>query len=263
MIILKIGGGAALNLQGIAANMQSIEEPVIVVHGANALRDELARRLNSNIQKVTSVSGYSSVLSTEEVIDLQMLAYAGLKNKRLVEIMQQHGINAVGLSGLDGAVIRARRNPGIRTRENGKLKLIRDFSGKPDSINTKLLDLLLENSFVPLLTVPILDENNHAVNSENDDIVALLNKHYKADKIIHFIEAPGLLENADDPYSLIKQMSKIELSSREEKMSGRIKRKLHAINTLLKDGARQIIIADGRTENPLKDALSGKGTVIQ
>lgn len=262
MFIIKIGGGKELNLKGIISDLATLQEKFIIVHGANALRDELAQKLNYQKRIVTSISGYDSVFSTEETIDLMMMAYAGLKNKRIVEMCQQFGINAVGLSGLDGKVIQGKRNSGIKVRENGKTLLLRDFSGKPKSINTALLNLLMDNGYTPVLSVPIIDENNFAINSENDDIVALLQNELKAEKNISLIEAPGFLLDKNDPSSLITKISKSELSLMEEKVEGRMKRKILALRKLFEAGDTTVIISDGRTEHPILDAFNGKGTTI-
>lgn len=262
MYIIKIGGGKELNLKGIISDLATLQEKFIIVHGANALRDELAQKLNYQKRIVTSISGYDSVFSTEETIDLMMMAYAGLKNKRIVELCQQFGINAVGLSGLDGKVIQGKRNSGIKVRENGKTLLLRDFSGKPKSINIALLNLLMDNGYTPVLSVPIIDENNFAINSENDDIVALLQNELKAEKNISLIEAPGFLLDKNDPSSLIAKISKSELSFMEEKVEGRMKRKILALRKLFEAGDTTVIISDGRTEHPILDALNGKGTTI-
>lgn len=191
MMIIKIGGGNRINLESIAHDLINIKEPYILVHGANGLRDQLAELLHKPRRRVISVIGYSSVWSDEDTIDLQMMAYAGLRNKRLVELLQQQGIHAVGLSGLDGGVIRGQRNAGIRVIEEGKRKMVRDLSGKPREVNKFLLDLLLANGFVPVLTVPILDERGVAINAENDDVVALLQRVYEAQRVVHLLEAPG------------------------------------------------------------------------
>ena len=262
MIILKIGGGKEINLTGIVTDLSILQEKIIIIHGANALRDEIADRLGIERKVVTSVKGYSSVLSDENVIDLQMMAYAGLRNKRIVELCQQKGINAVGLSGLDGRVVQGQRNIGIRVYENGKLKIIRDFSGKPKSINADLLDLLMKNGYTPVLCVPIIDENNFAINSENDDIVRVLQECFNADTIIHLIEAPGFLDDPDNIDSLVKQINKTDLAQKESQMKGRMKRKMLALRQLFEKGAVKVIICDGRTEHPIEDALSGKGTLI-
>ncbi len=270
MLLIKIGGGKDLNLRGIISDLASLDEKFIIIHGANALRDELAEKVGYKKRIVTSLSGYDSVFSTDETIDLAMMAYAGLKNKRIVELCQQYGINAVGLSGLDGKVIQAKRNSGIKVREGGKTLLLRDFSGKPKSINKPLLDLLLDNGYTPVLSVPLIDENNFAVNSENDDIIALLQTEFKAEKVISLIEAPGFLLDKNDPSSLVSNMSKAELEAMEEKVDGRMKRKILALrklfgeeNSTAASEGTQVILADGRTENPIKDALNGKGTTIK
>jgi len=262
-LILKIGGGKDIALENIIADLSGVSEPYIIVHGANALRDELAEKLNKPRQRITSISGYGSVLSDQDTIDLQMMAYAGLRNKRIVEMCQTKGINAVGLCGLDGALIRGRRHPGIRVNEGGKRKMIRDFSGKPTSINTDFLHLLISNSYVPVVTVPILDETGVAVNSENDDIVALLQSQLQAKRVIHLIEAPGFMRDAQDPSSVIQNLSKQELAQWEAQAEGRIKRKLLAVKRLFDTGVQEVFIADGRTPNPVKDALLGMGTVIK
>jgi acetylglutamate/LysW-gamma-L-alpha-aminoadipate kinase len=263
MIIVKIGGGGSINLKGIITDLSEIEEPFIIVHGANALRDELAEKLGIQKRVLTSISGYSSVFSDEQAVDLQMMAYAGLRNKRLVELCHQFGINAVGLSGLDGKVIQGRRNRSIKIKESGKRKIVRDFSGKPVSINKDLLDLLLKNNYVPVLSVPIIDENNFAINSENDDIINVLQKEFNADQIIQLIESPGFLANKADPSSLVPHLSIEELKKREDQVEGRMKRKLLALRKLFESGATTVIISDGRIEHPIKEALNGKGTIIK
>jgi acetylglutamate/LysW-gamma-L-alpha-aminoadipate kinase len=262
VLIIKIGGGETINVDGIVTDLAELDEKLVIVHGANALRDKMAADLGIEKKIITSVSGYSSVYSDEKLIDLMMMTYAGLRNKRIVELCQQKGINAIGLSGLDGKVIQGQRNKGIRVREGGKLKIIRDLTGKPRAINRELLKLLLSNNYVPVLSVPIIDENNFAINSENDDIVSLLQESLKADKIIHLIEAPGFLDDEDDPRSLVPRITKQELRAREEQVEGRMKRKMLALRKLFERGADHVVITDGRTPHPVRDALEGRGTVI-
>lgn len=264
MIIIKIGGGNSINIEGIVNDIAEMkDQKFLIIHGANAYRDELAERLGYEKKVLESVKGYSSVFSDDEAIDIQMMAYAGVRNKRIVELFQQKGLNAIGLTGLDGRLVQGERNKGIRIRENNKLRIVRDNSGKPKSINKKLLNTLWENNFIPVITVPITDENGKAINSENDDILAVFQNQIKAEKIIQFIEAPGLLHNKDDESSTISSITKEELLKKEEQTEGRIKRKLHALNKLFEDSNPTVIIADGRTENPLKNALEGRGTIIK
>ena len=263
MIIVKIGGGKAINLEGIVRDLAAIRDSFIIVHGANAIRDAIAARMGYPTKTVTSVSGYASVLSDENAIDAIMMGYAGIQNKRLVELCQRHGVNAVGLSGLDGKLVQGARNKGIRVRQNEKTILMRDFSGKPKSINRQLISLLLEHGYVPVICIPIIDENNFAINSENDDIVGVLQETFQAQTVIQLIEAPGFMNDIQDPTSLVKQISRTELEMREAQVEGRMKRKMLALRKLMESGAGKVIISDGRVEHPIEDALSGKGTVIQ
>ena len=57
----------------------------------------------------------------------------------------------------------------------------------------------MDNGYVPVLTIPIIDENGHAINSENDDIVNVLQQALAAERIVQLIEAPGFLDDKDDP----------------------------------------------------------------
>jgi len=223
----------------------------------------LAEDLGQLKQVLTSVKGYTSVYSDEKLLDVMMMAYAGLRNKRIVELCQQQGINAVGLSGLDGKIVQGKRNKGIRVYQGKKLKIVRDFSGKPQTVNAQLLHLLLDNGYVPVLTVPIIDEVNAAINTENDDVVRVLQQALEADTVINLIEAAGFLENQDDPGSLIKHIPSTQLAAREQQVEGRMKRKMLAFRKLFEHGASKVIISDGRSAHPVDDALAGKGTVIE
>lgn len=261
MYIVKIGGGDDLNLPAIVQGLKAIAEPMIIVHGANGVRDRLAEQLSQEKMILTSVSGYPSVYSDEAAIDLLMMSYAGLRNKRLVELCQQNGLNAVGLTGLDGGIIRARRNKGIRVQENGRKRIVRDFSGKPLSVDRELLDVLLDRDFVPVLTVPLIDESGCAVNSENDEIVRLLQQTFGAETVLQFIGAPGLLRSATDPTSLITRLDADGCARLENDLDGRILRKLRALHKLLESSEVRVFIGDGRGPDPVKDLLNGGGTV--
>ncbi len=263
MLIVKIGGGAAINLQGVATDLGRLEEPALVVLGANAVRDELARRLGVEKRVLTSVSGYDSVYSDADAIDLIMMSYAGLRCRRFVELCQREGVNAVGLAGIDGRVVQGRRNRGIRVREGGKTLIKRDFSGKPRAANVELLRLLLDRAYLPVISIPIADEQGAAINSENDDIVNVLQQGLHARAIVQLIEAPGLLDDPDDPGSLVRTLERSELERREQQVQGRIKRKLLALRRLLDAGAAQIVIGDGRVAEPVRAALAGHGTTVR
>ena len=263
MYLVKVGGGEAVNLAGIAGDLASIGVPGVVVLGANAARDDLAERLGSPRRTLTSVSGYVSVFSDETALDVIMMAYSGLRSKRFVELCQRHGVNAIGLSGIDARVVEGERNRGIRVREGGKTLIRRDFSGKPRAVNAPLLRTLLDGGYTPVLTIPITDEKGFAINSENDDVVNVLQAALGAERIVQLIEAPGFLEDPGDPTSVVPTMSRAELERREAQVEGRMKRKMLALRRLFEAGAPEVVIGDGRVERPLRTALDGAGTVIR
>lgn len=263
MIIVKAGGGAGINLEGVVKDLAGTDEPALVVLGANAVRDDLAHRLDTPRQTLTSVSGYTSVLSDAAAIDAILMAYAGLRAKRFVELCQLNGVNALSLSGLDGRVVQGRRNKGIRVREGGKTLIRRDFSGKPRTVDGTLLRMLMEAGYTPVLTIPIADERGHAINSENDDIVTVLAQELTPRCIVQLIEAPGFLDDASDEGSHVPRLSQAELAAREAQVEGRMKRKMLALRNLFEAGASRVVIADGRIEAPLAGALAGRGTVIE
>lgn len=263
MLLIKIGGGESINLEAVIADLATLDEPFMIVHGANVLRDRLTEKLGMKKTILTSVSGYSSVYSDQDAIDVIMMSYAGLRNKRIVELCQRSDINAVGLTGLDGRIVQGERNKGIRVRENGKTLIKRDFSGKPRSINAELLRLLIDNHYCPVMTIPIADENGFAINSENDDIVVKIANALEIDTVIQLIEAPGFLDDPQDESSLVERMNLAELSVREAQVKGRIKRKLLALMRLCASGKTRVILTDGRGEHPVANALDGRGTHIQ
>ncbi len=263
MILVKIGGGSDINLPGIAEDLAEVSAPFIVVHGANAVRDAIAVKLGNPTQVVTSVSGYTSVLSDKAALDAILMGYAGVQNKRIVELLQQNGVNAVGLSGIDGRAIQGQRNKGIRVRKNGKTLIVRDFSGKPRSANKELFQLLLDGGYAPVLSIPIIDEHHTAINSENDDIINVLQAAFHAEVVLQLIEAPGFLADKDDESTVVPEIRAGELEQREAQVEGRMKRKMLALRKLFEEGAEKVIMSDGRVEHPVRDALAGKGTVIQ
>lgn len=262
-IIVKVGGGSAINIEGLVRDLAEQTEPLIIVLGANAVRDELAQRLDTPTKMLRSVSGYDSVYSDRNAVDAIMMSYSGLARNRFVETCQKFGVNAFGISGLDGRVIEGERNRGIRVRENGKTLIKRDFSGKPRQVDSDLLRLLIDRGLVPVLSIPISDADGTALNADNDNIITVLHRELQSKLIFQFIEAPGLLVDPNDPSTLIHNVDASRLHEHEAAATGRMKRKLLAIRQLFEQGRTKVIISDGRSETPYRDAIAGKGTIIQ
>src|SRR5690348_3351829 len=158
MLLIKIGGGKNLNISAISADIASLIEKgehVIVVHGASGTRDAIAEKLAMPTRTIISPSGVSSVYTDEKALEVFLMVYAGLMNKKIVTAFQQVGVNAVGLSGIDGRLWEAKRKDVIYAVENGKTRLITDnMTGKVVGINTELLMLLINNGYIPVICPP-------------------------------------------------------------------------------------------------------------
>ena len=160
MMVIKIGGGQGINYVGIFENLHALidaGQQAVVVHGANHEMSVLTERLNLPQRMMTSVSGYESRFTDPATMEAFLMVYCGKVNKTLTALAQGIGLNAVGLSGVDGRLLFGQRKKAIRIIEDGKKKLIRDdYSGRIESVNTKLLRTLLQAGFLPLICPPAL-----------------------------------------------------------------------------------------------------------
>jgi acetylglutamate/LysW-gamma-L-alpha-aminoadipate kinase len=147
-------------------------------------------------------------------------------------------------------------------RRDGRTVIERDRSGKPVQVNGALLRTLLDGGYTPVISIPIVDQNGIAINSENDDIVVALQAELRARRVIQLIEAPGFLERAGDETSVVRELDAVGLDRFEARADGRIKRKLRALKDLIALGEVEVILCDGRTEHPVRDGLAGHGTRI-
>jgi acetylglutamate/LysW-gamma-L-alpha-aminoadipate kinase len=159
MLLIKAGGGKGINWEAVCRDVAEIQasRPVILVHGASTLRDEIAARLSVPVRTVMSPSGVTSVYTDAEAIEVFLMAYAGLANKRLVARLLRLGVKAVGLSGVDGRLWEAAAKKDLLVQAGGKTKLLRDnLTGRVEKINAPLLRLLVENGYVPVLCAPAI-----------------------------------------------------------------------------------------------------------
>ncbi len=179
MIIVKIGGGAAVrdNLDNILKDFADIDGKKIIVHGANHEMKQISKKLGNPEKIVKSPSGFTSRFTDRATLEIFMMVYAGVANKRIVEKLQKLGVNALGLSGLDGRLLVGKRKPYVKVVENNKVKIMRgNFTGTVEEINTGLLELLLDNSYVPVIAPPAISFKGDAINTDNDRIVGALCK---------------------------------------------------------------------------------------
>ena len=177
-IVIKLGGAAGVDAGGRAGRCGGAGgggQPVVLVHGTSAAADALAQRAGVPVRHITSPSGHVSRYTDPETLELYVAAAAGQVNKALVAGLQKLGCNAVGLSGVDGRLLVARRKDAVRAVENGRQRIIRDdFTGQLESANGDLLRLLLAAGYTPVIAPLALGHEGERLNVDGDRAAALV-----------------------------------------------------------------------------------------
>ena len=267
MLVVKAGGGLDLDPDAIADDLRhqiQAGRRLIFVHGAAEHTNQIATALGHPPEFVVSESGITSRRTDRETLEIFHMVYCGKINKMWVEKLQARGLNAVGLSGMDGRIIQGRRKARIRVRQNGRRMVIRDdWTGSVDTVNPQLLDLLLDNGFLPVISPPALSHDHESINVDGDRMSALLAIHYRADWLVYLSDVPGLLRNYPDEDTLIAAIPRDDIHGFLDVAQGRMKRKVMGAQEALEQGVGKVVFADGRSVKPIRSALdSGAGTHI-
>jgi len=237
---------------------------LVLVHGGSAEANALGEALGKPPRFITSPSGYTSRYTNRETLEVFLMAVNGKINSLLVEQLHMLGLNALGLSGMDGKLMLARRKGTIQSIENGKRKLIRDdYTGKIQQVNTGLLEMLLGGGYLPVIAPVAVSEKGEALNVDADRAAAMVAAALKAETLILLTAVPGLMEKFPDESTLIKKIPLAKLPAALEMAQGRMKKKVLGAEEALKGGVGRVIIADGRIQNPISNALLGNGTEIK
>jgi acetylglutamate/LysW-gamma-L-alpha-aminoadipate kinase len=160
--------------------------------------------------------------------------------------------------------MQAARKDSIQSVENGKRKMIRDdYTGKVEGVDSGLLNLLLDGGYLPVVAPMAVSQRGEALNIDADRAAASLASALQAETLVLLTAVPGLMKNFPDESPVISQLSQGQLPMALEAAQGRMKKKVLGAEEALKGGVKRVIIADGRIQNPIVNALSGKGTTIQ
>lgn len=267
MLVIKIGGGAAIGAGGytnFASDLATISEPFVLVHGGNAEFSELSRALGMPPRMITSQSGRITRYTDAATMDAMLMAYCGKVNKRLVATLRAHGVNAVGLSAIDGGIATGRRKPVLRGEEDGKPKVLRDdHAGTLEQVDATLVRLLMANGYQPVLTPPALAEDGVPINVDGDKLALELAIALGADGMLFFSDTPGLLADRHDESSLIRTIDARQPEAALAAAAGRMVVKVEAALGAIERGVGQVVFSDGRAEHPVTRALAGEGTVVR
>lgn len=265
--VVKLGGTEGVDFSAIcqdAAECLRQGKQLVFVHGGSAEANALGESLGAPPRMITSPSGYTSRYTNRRTLEIFLMAVNGKVNSLLTEQLQMLGVNAFGLSGLDGKLMRATRKDSIQSIENGKRRIIRDdYTGKIENVNCALLRMLLSAGYLPVIAPVAVSEKGEALNVDADRAAAMVASTLQAETLLLLTAVPGLMRCFPDESTMIRQLSQSQLAAASEAAQGRMKKKVLGAEEALKGGVGRVIIADGRIAHPITNALAGNGTVIQ
>ena len=269
--VVKFSGKVTENKTNLAslveelALLHQVGIRLCVVHGGGKQLSELAERLGV---AQTVINGRR--VTNDETLELAKMIFAGKINTEILAALRRRGVEAVGLSGVDGNIVHAVRRPPkeITNRETGERKEI-DFGHVGDvlEINARLLDLLLERDYLPVVSSLGADDDGQIYNINADTVAAEIAVSLQADKLVLLSDVAGIYLEREKPETKISRLS---IAQAEELItsgaaSGGMIPKLQNIIELLKRGVKSAHVISGTTRNALLSEVftdSGTGTMI-
>jgi len=268
-VVVKVGGARAVDPAGALADVAALVERgerVVLVHGGSTAVDDLLERLGEQPEYVETPGGVVGRFTDETTMEALEMAFGRL-NTRLVTGLQNEGVDAVGLSGVDGRLLAGRRKSAVRVQEDGKRKIRRgDHSGTIETVNAELLETLLAGGYTPVVGLPVLGEEEDGwtpVNSDADRAAAAVAAALEG-TLVSLTDVPGVFADPDDPDTLIERVETPEgFAALEEAAAGFMGRKVMAAEEALAGGAERVVVADANADRPVRAALEGSGTVVE
>ena len=266
-IVIKYGGNAMSDDQlksGFARDvvlMKLVGMNPVIVHGGGPQIGGLLEKLGKKTEFVDGMR-----VTDNETMDIVEMVLGGLVNKEIVNLINRHGGNAVGLSGKDGALIRARKM--VFKRNNPELKApeIIDIGhvGEVDSIDTAVVDLLIKGNFIPVIAPVGVDEAGQSYNINADLVAGKMAEVLGAEKLIMLTNTAGLL---DVDGKVLTGLSAKEVDDLIQKgvIHGGMLPKIRSALDAVHAGVKSSHIIDGRVEHAvLLEILTdvGVGTLI-
>jgi acetylglutamate/LysW-gamma-L-alpha-aminoadipate kinase len=265
MITIKIGGSVVDNLHpSTILDIKKVveSEGVILVHGGGKEVTKVCKQLGKEPKFVTSPSGIKSRYTDKETVEIFTMVMAGRINKAIVQMLQKNGINAIGLSGVDGKIIQAERKKRLLiVNEKGRKQAIDGgYTGKIKEINSNLIKSLLDQGLTPVISPVAISEESEFLNVDGDRAAAYVAGKVGTDKVLFITDVDGLL--MDD--KLVTKLTLAEAKEIRPKIGPGMEKKILASTEALDMGVKEALIANGQKENPISSAISHDNcTVIQ
>ncbi|EMA42723.1 acetylglutamate/acetylaminoadipate kinase [Halococcus saccharolyticus] len=262
--VVKVGGARAVDPEGTIADIAALTgegEDCVVVHGGSTAVDETLERLGEEPEYVETPKGVVGRFTDERTMETFEMVLPGKLNTDLTASLRKTGVDAVGLSGVDGGLLTGPRKSAIKVVEDGKTKIRRgEHSGRITSVNADLLTGLLDDGYTPVVTVPMLADDGTPVNADADRAAAAVAGALNATLVV-LTDVPGVLADPDDPETLIGSAETPDaLAQVESAAEGFMGKKVMAATEALDGGAAAVVVADANADEPVRAALDGGGT---
>ena len=256
VIVVKYGG-AAMERAPLArpfaedlALLRSAGILPVVVHGGGPQVTKVSARLGI---ETTFVDGLR--VTDAETLDVTTMVLAGKLNTECVAGLVTHGVPAVGLSGVDGGLLLARKQEGPDL----------GFVGEVVHVNGDVVRTLMEQRFVPVVASIAVDEHGQAYNVNADVVAAELAVSLGAGKLVYLNDVPGLIGPSGDLLSELSTAQCLDLLARDGVVEGGMIPKIESAVRAVKAGVGRVHLVDGRVEHSLILELftpEGVGTMI-
>ncbi|MFC5133653.1 MULTISPECIES: acetylglutamate/acetylaminoadipate kinase [Haloferacaceae] len=270
-VVVKIGGAKAVDPAGAVGDVADLVDDgrdVVVVHGGSTVVDETIERLGMEPEYVESASGVTGRFTDADAMEAFTMAMAGKLNTELTALFREAGVDAVGLSGVDGGLLSGPRKSAVRVVEDGKRKIRRgEHSGTIESVNADLLSGLLADGYTPVVSPPMEGKESDGgvtpVNADADRAAAAVAGALDADLVL-LTDVTGVYADPEDPGTLIESAATPdELAALEGAAEGFMGKKVMAAKEALSGGSGRVVVADANSEDPILAALGGAGTTIE
>ncbi|PKP45032.1 MAG: acetylglutamate kinase [Bacteroidetes bacterium HGW-Bacteroidetes-11] len=248
ILLFKYGGNAMTDSNvkhSVLANIVSLKKQgydVVISHGGGPFIKEMLASVNL---KSAFIDGLR--YTTPEALKYIEMVLKGQVNSDLVTTINGMGYSAVGISGKDGKTVVAQKKLHKRgvngVFEEVDLGLVGDVS----QVNPELINLLLENGYIPLIACIAADEKGVGYNINGDTFAGYLAGALQAEQFVILTDVDGLLKDKDDPASIIRKISLSELQvlKNDGTIQGGMIPKMEACETAINNGARSAKIING------------------
>ena len=257
LTVVKIGGNViddSVRLQEFLEIFGRVAGYKILVHGGGKVATDIGSKLGIQSNYVNGRR-----ITDAETLELVTMVYAGTVNKTIVAGLQSIGINAIGLTGADGRLLIADKRP-VKDIDYG---FVGDI--KVDGVNSTLLDNLLHAGLLPVIAPLTYSDEGTLLNTNADTIANEIAKAMSAAmevKLVYCFEQKGVLKDANDPSSLLNNISKADFDNLTASgaITGGMIPKLENAFAAIASGVKNVIIGQaGELDQLLEGA---KGTTI-